>query len=152
MVEKERIRPSYAHTPANLVKGVFHVPPGLEKDMLLTSDHLPKLAKLVGQRYEMDGAKKLQADLFALHLAPNGKSLIGLVTRFFFLCHSTSGIRQTGILQSCGNCRVRHQLALQKGAATCRGSAPPSQQALHSTVILADQFQSFGSAKEARHH
>ncbi|EKX43493.1 hypothetical protein GUITHDRAFT_140530 [Guillardia theta CCMP2712] len=64
VVEKERIRPSYAHTPANLVKGVFHVPPGLEKDMLLTSDHLPKLAKL--------------ADLFALHLSPNGKSLIGL--------------------------------------------------------------------------
>ncbi len=54
VVELERLRPAYGNIPAQFEKRTFPVPPKLERDMLLTQDSLPKVAKL--------------AELFALNL------------------------------------------------------------------------------------
>ena len=51
------------HTPSGFVRRIFRIPAGQEKNVELTKDQLPKLAKL--------------AEIFVLNLSSDGKNLIG---------------------------------------------------------------------------
>jgi hypothetical protein len=51
------------HTPSGFVRRIFRIPAGQEKNVELTKDQLPKLAK--------------HAEIFVLNLSPDGKNLIG---------------------------------------------------------------------------
>ena len=64
MVERERLRPSAPHVPSGFIRRVFPIPHGQEANMRATTAQLPKLAK--------------HAELFALNLHPDGKSLVGI--------------------------------------------------------------------------
>jgi hypothetical protein len=64
VVERERLRPSAPHVPSGFIRRVFPIPHGQEANMWATTAQLPRLAK--------------HAELFALNLHPDGKSLIGI--------------------------------------------------------------------------
>ena len=64
VVELERLRPCSGHTQSGFMRRVFRIAPGQEANMARTKDQLPKLAKL--------------AELFALNISPDGKSLVGI--------------------------------------------------------------------------
>jgi len=64
VVERERLRPSAPHVPSGFIRRVFPIPHGQEANMRATTAQLPKLAK--------------HAELFALNLHPDGKSLVGI--------------------------------------------------------------------------
>ena len=64
MVERERLRPSAPHVPSGFIRRVFPIPHGQEANVWATTPHLPKLAN--------------HAELLALTLHPDGKSLVGI--------------------------------------------------------------------------
>jgi hypothetical protein len=67
VVERARLRPSVPHVPFHhfgFIRRVFPIPHGQEANMWATTAQLPRLAK--------------HAELFALNLHPDGKSLIGI--------------------------------------------------------------------------
>jgi hypothetical protein len=64
VVERERLRPSAPHVPSGFTRRVFPIPHGQEANVWATTPHLPKLAN--------------HAELLALTLHPDGKSLVGI--------------------------------------------------------------------------
>jgi hypothetical protein len=64
LVERERLRPRSGHVPSGFMRRMFPIPRGMEQNVKATEAQLPKLAK--------------HAELFALCLSPDGKSLVGI--------------------------------------------------------------------------
>jgi hypothetical protein len=107
VVELERLRPPGSRKPANFTRRVFRIPPGQEANVKITEHHLPKLAKL--------------AQLFALNISPDGKSLVG------------AGV-QRSLETAQGLLDMPARYALQEGASAsahgdARGAAKEADQA-----------------------